>query len=329
MEKSKQSWHIEYDLEEKPWNIGLIIGPSGCGKSTIAEEIFGKHIKTFEWSEDKSVVDDFPEDMSIKEITKLLSSVGFSSPPGWVKPYHVLSTGEQFRVLCARTLAENDGLSVIDEFTSVVDRDVAKIASHTVQRVVRQRKQKLIAVSCHYDILDWLQPDWILEPLNGVIQWRSVQRRPKIQIEIYRADRSIWPLFAPHHYLSTKLHRAAQCYVAVVWGRLAAFYAMIPFPHPKSPGWRGHRAVCLPDFQGVGLGRVLVDVVSAHYKTITKNVGFTTSHPAMNQSLNHDPLWRMIRKPSINAKASDVVGFKRQLRYTTSFRYVGPAEKLE
>ena len=84
---------------DKPWNIGLIVGPSGAGKSTVAGEIFGKDLVAgWPWSKDKAVIDDFPADLPVAEITALLSSVGFSSPPSWLKPFHVLSGGEQFRI---------------------------------------------------------------------------------------------------------------------------------------------------------------------------------------------------------------------------------------
>src|SRR5262249_31990363 len=141
-------------IEEKPWNIGLIVGPSGCGKTTVARELFGADLVSgFDWPEDYSLVDGFPESMSIKEITGLLSSVGFPSPPSWLRPFRVLSNGEQFRATIARALAENRSLTVIDEFSSVVDRTVAQIGSAAVAKTVRRRNQKLIAVSCHYDIL--------------------------------------------------------------------------------------------------------------------------------------------------------------------------------
>jgi len=128
--RSEETWTVNLPIDEKPWNVGLIVGPSGSGKTTIAKELFGKHlVGKFKWSKDKSIVDCFPEEMSIKEITLLLSSVGFSSPPLWLRPFHVLSNGEQFRVTMARALAENKELTVIDEFTSVVDRTVAQIGS--------------------------------------------------------------------------------------------------------------------------------------------------------------------------------------------------------
>lgn len=63
------------------WNIGLIVGRSGSGKTTIARELFGDCIVSgYEWTHD-NILDDMPKDVSIKDITKTLTSVGFSSPP--------------------------------------------------------------------------------------------------------------------------------------------------------------------------------------------------------------------------------------------------------
>lgn len=149
---SAQTWQVNLELPAE-WNIGVIVGPSGSGKTTVARELFGKHlVKGFKWPADKSLLDGFPAGMSIKDIVQLLSSVGFSSPPAWVRPFHVLSNGEQFRVTMARALAEALHICVVDEFTSVVDRTVAKVGSAAIAKTVRRRKQKFIAVACHYDI---------------------------------------------------------------------------------------------------------------------------------------------------------------------------------
>ena len=79
------------------WKIGLIVGPSGSGKSTIARKIFGDRLyRQRDWPRDKAVIDGLG-DRPIKEITGLFTAVGFSSPPSWIKPYHVLSGGERFR----------------------------------------------------------------------------------------------------------------------------------------------------------------------------------------------------------------------------------------
>src|SRR5690606_13579315 len=125
-QRSERTWSADLPIEAKPWNIGLIVGPSGCGKSTIARELFATQlVDGFDWPADQCLCDGFPQSLSIKEITELLSSVGFSSPPSWLRPFRCLSNGEQFRATLARAIAECSDLFVMDEFTSVVDRQVA------------------------------------------------------------------------------------------------------------------------------------------------------------------------------------------------------------
>lgn len=211
---SEQKWSVHLELPEQ-WNIGVIVGPSGCGKTTIATELFGAHfVHGFKWAKDKSIVDCFPSTAGIKDLTGLLSSVGFSSPPSWLRPFRVLSNGEQFRVTVARALAEQKDIVVLDEFTSVVDRNVAQIGSAAVAKTVRRRKQKLIAVSCHYDILQWLEPDWVYEPATDTLTLGRLLRRPKIKLAIFRAHHKAWGLFRKHHYLDTNLNKAAICFGA-------------------------------------------------------------------------------------------------------------------
>ena len=164
--RSERSWTVELPLQARPWQIGLIVGPSGAGKSTVARELFGPAVVSgYDWPARGAVIDGFPADLGLKEITGYLSAVGFSSPPAWLRPFETLSTGEQFRVILARALAERSPLIVVDEFTSVVDRTVARIGSSAVAKAIRsQPDRKLVAVSCHSDIIDWLQPDWICRP---------------------------------------------------------------------------------------------------------------------------------------------------------------------
>lgn len=144
------------------WNIGVIVGGSGTGKSTIAKELWpNDYIKSFDYNA-QSVIDDMPKDCSVDDITKMFYSVGFGSVPSWLKPYHVLSNGEQMRVDLARALLEREFV-VFDEFTSVVDRQVAQTACIAINKAIKKSNKKFIAVSCHYDILEWLQPNWVFD----------------------------------------------------------------------------------------------------------------------------------------------------------------------
>jgi len=175
----KQSFRVkslqgQYDLEEKEivqkfsgnyklpenWNIGLIVGNSGSGKTSIAKDVFGEFSK-INW-DNESIIENFNNSLSMEQITYALGSVGFNSVPYWLKSFNVLSNGEKSRVELARMALEQD-LIVYDEFTSLVDRDVAKSMSNSVQKLFRKLKKQLVAVTCHHDVIEWLQPDWVYD----------------------------------------------------------------------------------------------------------------------------------------------------------------------
>ena len=65
------------------------------------------------------------------------------------------------RVDIARALCLEKPLIVFDEFTSVVDREIAKVSAFAISKAVRRSNKKFIAVTCHYDVIDWLDPDWV------------------------------------------------------------------------------------------------------------------------------------------------------------------------
>ena len=161
IEHSFEHFIGEIKLPEK-WNIGVIVGASGTGKSTIAKELFSDcYIKQFDYNA-KSVIDDMPKSKSVDEIEKMFYAVGFGSVPSWLKPYNVLSNGEKMRVDLAKALLEKDKVC-FDEFTSVVDRNVAQTACIAINKTIKTQNKQFIAVSCHYDILEWLQPDWVFD----------------------------------------------------------------------------------------------------------------------------------------------------------------------
>ncbi len=141
--------------------MGIIVGRSGSGKTSIAKQLFPEaYIKGFNYVH-SCILDDFPQEHETGEITKTLCSVGFASPPDWLKSYDCLSQGEKMRVDIARALLLDRALVVFDEFTSVVDREIAKVSAYAISKAVRRSNKKFIAVTCHYDVVDWLEPDWV------------------------------------------------------------------------------------------------------------------------------------------------------------------------
>ena len=333
------NWDVDIPIDTFDWNVGVIVGPSGCGKSTLAAELFPDNIQTgYDWDGNKSIVDNFPPSMSIKDITQLLSSVGFCSPPSWLRPFHVLSNGEQFRVNIARGLAEQPDLLAIDEFTSVVDRTVAQIGSAAIAKAIRRRKQKFVAISCHYDILEWLQPDWIWDPSTSRFA-RDCLQRPQIPLHIQPVSTALWDTFRKYHYLASNIHRSAKCFAAFYNGRPVAFTAVLHLMHPKGTMWKEHRTVCLPDFQGIGIGNAMSNYIASAFRGyLNRQYTSVTANPAMVAYRARSPLWKMTRKPKLNIRSNssntkrgskDAKKFRESFcddRLTASFKYVGPID---
>jgi GNAT superfamily N-acetyltransferase len=328
-EKTSLSWKANLPLEARDWNVGLITGPSGSGKSTLARHLWpGQVAAAHDWPDDGALVDGFPAGMGIRDITELLGAAGLSSPPAWLRPYRTLSNGEAFRADIARSLAEVEGLVVVDEFTSVVDRQVAQVASHAVQKTVRRGRRQFIAVTCHYDVEDWLQPDWVYDAAAQLFTWRSVQPHPRVELAVHAADRSLWPVFARHHYLSAELSPQARCFAAYVGGRPVAFTSYIHFPHATAKNIKmAHRIVVLPDWQGLGIAGRISEWMGAYLVERGFRYRVTTGHPAFIHYMAKSPRWRMgaqkkklgtgSRDSSLRRKSLNVRGLT-----TRSFEYM-------
>ena len=335
---SDSSWDVDLPIEDWDWKVGLIVGPSGSGKTTVARHAFKDAYWADEqtWAKGHSVVDGFPAEAGIKSITAMLSSVGFSSPPAWLRPFSALSTGEQFRVTVARALMEaeleTNDIICIDEFTSVIDRQVAQIGSASVAKAIRRSKSaRLVAVSCHSDIIEWLQPDWIYEPATNTFSRRSVRRRPNIELEIYRTTHATWDVFRKHHYLDFNLNKGAKCFVGCINGRPAGFIAVLMFPHrvASAATWRISRTVCLPDFQGLGIGTLMMNYVASLFEATIHHCSAVTGHPSLTASLFRSDVWEMRRKPGVVMPSKYQGPTAATTRMTAGFRYIGPAREQE
>ena len=287
--------HFKGDIElPEQWQVGLIVGKSGTGKTTIAQQLFeNAYVTSYEYTKE-TVLDDMPKECSVEEITSAFNSVGFSSPPSWLKPYSVLSNGQKMRVDLARAILEEQKFFVFDEFTSVVDRNVAQIGSFAMQKAIRKTDKQFIAVTCHFDVQDWLLPDWVFNTDTMTFQSFEGQKknRPKIKFEIYQAaDKSIWKMFAKHHYLSHSHNNAANVFIATVNDEIAGFISVIAQPSAMKGQKRVHRLVILPDYQGVGIGIRLLNEVGKIYKNDNWRYTINTTSPSLINSLKISDKW--------------------------------------
>lgn len=279
------------DLEDA-WRIGAIVGPSGSGKTTIAREAFGQ--ETFldpKWNPRRAIIDQLG-DWPIDSLSRMLTSIGLGSVPMWLRPFHALSCGEQFRCGLVRALLNDAPLIVCDEFTNSLDRTLARNVCLSAARMLRRgdRVKRLVAVTSHRDVLRWLAPDWTLDMGDSSLHWRRL-RRPKLSFAVHRCHRSLWSRFARHHYLSGELSCAAKCFAAFEKGQPIAFCAVISMlGRPEIH--RVTRLVTLPDFQGLGIGGRLLDRVAQAECEEGFRVRITTSHPALVRILDRAPNWR-------------------------------------
>lgn len=331
-ERQRLSWRFDAPVEARDWHVGLIVGPSGSGKTTILNDAFGVP-RTLTWAGD-SVVDDFDDAHTMEQIAAICRAVGFNTIPAWLRPFDVLSTGEQFRVTMARLLADADDGDVVtvDEFTSVVDRQVAQIGAYAVAKHVRRAGMRFVAATCHFDVIDWLQPDWVIEPAAGTFEWRSVQSRPPLDVTVEPTGYATWQLFAQFHYLTASLNRAARCYLLRVDGRPAAFAGVLHRPHRHARNVKGlSRVVTLPDWQGLGLAFVLMDTLAAGYKATGQRFRTYPAHPALIHAFDKSPRWSMQSPPghgrSLNTNATANVGkWVQGLRPSARFEWIGDAD---
>ncbi len=336
-EKVTERFEVELPADDEDWSIGVIVGPSGSGKSTIARKAYDKNlVEGFRWPRDKAVVDGFGE-KTIKEITHALTAVGFSSPPSWVKPYGVLSNGEKFRCDLARALLSGKPLIAYDEFTSVVDRTVAKIGSAAVSKAIRKGKlgRQFVAVTCHYDVVEWLEPDWVLDMASRRLA-RGRLRRPQIRLDVAAVHRSAFSLFRRHHYLNGNISTAAKSFCAFFGNEPVAFSAWM---HRLTRGrrkhdMREHRTVVLPDYQGLGIGNRLSEFCASIWTGAGGRSFSTTGHPAMIRYRSASPNWIRIRLGMVNPPgAGTKIAMKAEQtslgRLTGGFQYIGPAMDRE
>lgn len=332
------SLDVELPIEEPNWSVGLIVGPSGSGKTSIGRRIFGPAaMRRRKWSRQAPIIDCVGPEVSFDEATQALTAVGLGSVPSWLRPFHVLSNGEQFRAELARIICDRPARVVIDEFSSVVDRQIAKVGSHAFAKAWRKTGGRAVLLACHYDIIDWLQPDWILDTATGAFTGRYLQRRPSIELEIRETGWQWWPLFEKHHYLKLPPMIASTCYVGFVDGEPVAHLAFSPRPGLVEA--RAARFVVMPEWQGLGIGRRFLNAICAEWRRGNNRFQrpmptlLNTSHPGLAAGLRSDPLWVQVSsflygsdkaksRASLQRLKSHATGYGGHFRAIQGFRYI-------
>jgi len=171
-EKVAQAFDLEFDGTisteipdfscPKDFNIGMIVGASGSGKTQILHNHFRVKTKQSIWLKNKAIVSHFE---TPEEAIEKLFACGLASVPTLCKPFHVLSNGEKYRAIVARKLGTG---MILDEFTSEVNRETAKSLSVSLSKYIRSKEiTGVVLSSCHKDIVEWIEPDWVFDCDSG------------------------------------------------------------------------------------------------------------------------------------------------------------------
>lgn len=311
------------------WNIGVILGGSGSGKTTILKKI--GEVKKVLFDSNKPLISNFNW-LEPKDASFVLTCMGLSSVPTWLRPFRTLSNGEQYRATLAYLVssAKEGEVILVDEYTSVVDRDVAKAMSFALQKYIRRENKRIILASCHYDILEWLMPDWTCSPQKGGALERCDylrQGRPKIELQISRVEPETWDFFKKHHYLTEDLNKSAQC-ILFEWNEKPIGICCVLNTPRKGMGeaMAISRIVILPDYQGLGLGSKLSSFIGQIYKNKGNRIFIKTANPALGEYFNKSDKWRGTSNNGKGKPASsfDTLKYKNRLtRISYSHEYIG------
>ncbi len=203
---------------------------------------------------------------------------------------------------------------------------MAKVCSAAIAKGIRRGHLpcRFVAVTCHYDVAEWLDPDWILDMATGDLRRRRL-RRPRIELEIHRCKLAAWQLFKRHHYLSGSLAASARCFLTTWQGVPVNFCATLPVIGKKNHR-RFTRIVTLPDYQGIGIGMRAVAAVAELHRAEGHRINVTSSHPTLIRHCQNSPLWRAVNvKKTGGTKSSPrFPGYRSAAgRAVVSFEYLG------
>lgn len=335
--KSIHHFRVAADIKT-PFAIGLIVGASGSGKTTFAKHVYGDDAFKELLDPARPVIDQFPAAFSYDECASMLSGVGLTSVPCWIRPAYTLSNGQRARAECALQMAQPDrDFIVIDEWTSVVDRTVAKVMSHCIAKHARKTGKSIVLLSCHYDVAEWLNADWIIdcnkqEFIDRRLLWQSSQRTEQLSFDIREVGRESWKYFSKYHYLSDLLPGGfIRTYGLFHGDDQVGFQCFANYvPHRKGDltpmQMHSNRTVIHPDYAGLGMGIRLINLTSEHMVAQGFEVWAKYSSTPVYLAMKKYPCWRLMK---IDRKTKTVVGghmdrksgFREDVK-TYSFRFI-------
>jgi GNAT superfamily N-acetyltransferase len=201
--------------------------------------------------------------------------------------------------------------------------------SFALQKYIRRENKQIILASCHYDILEWLMPDWTCSPQKGGVLERCEylrQGRPKIELSVSRVEYDTWKFFKKHHYLTEDVSKSFSLLLFTWMGKpvgIVVYKCQATGAVPN--GYGLSRTVVLPDFQGIGIGSRISEFTAAILTNEGKRVFTKTVNPALGEHRNGSSNFKTTAKhgASRSDNKSDKKGPSRLSRPSYCHEYIG------
>ena len=161
-------------------NIVLVSGTSGSGKTALLKaldptmreanvSVGGTVVGSYTTAWLRPIAGDLPlfevlaQRYSANRTFGALSQVGLSDALAFVKPYWMLSRGQQYRAMIAELLLREDGVWLLDEFCGDLDPITAKVVAHNLRKqIVATGRIAFVASANHLHYVDALRPTRVL-----------------------------------------------------------------------------------------------------------------------------------------------------------------------
>ncbi|WP_459555310.1 ATP-binding cassette domain-containing protein [Lacunimicrobium album] len=150
---------VSMDVEEG--QVIAFTGDSGSGKSSLMRTLAGQ-LEGVLWFDDitflkGTVIDQFTDDWA--ESMALLSACGLGEAHLMLRLPSELSDGQRMRLKLAIGISQTPQWLVIDEFTSSLDRTLAKVIAFNLKKLSRRHQMGVLVATTHEDVIEDLQPD--------------------------------------------------------------------------------------------------------------------------------------------------------------------------